>query len=83
MHLLVTIVWISVVTSERCQEAKANSIGEEDLRASIHPHLHISDRYILVRACLEDTIEKDKSGHCACACTCALTCGSESREISG
>ena len=39
LHSPVTVIVISVVAPKRGKEAKANSIGEEDLRTSVHPHL--------------------------------------------
>lgn len=39
LHSPVTVIVISVVAPKRGKEAKADCVGEEDLRTSIHPHL--------------------------------------------
>lgn len=51
LDLLITVVVVSVITPKRSEETKANGIREEDLSASIHPHLERSNK-IIVCVCL-------------------------------
>lgn len=59
----VAVVVVIVVTSQRRQTAQADGIGEEDLRAGIHPDLQEAQRGWCER----------KSAVCVCVCVVVVT----------